>query len=213
MGLFQTSSKNKITNTAIKNIVRTDIEGRSRYRKEGNIYCIDIYISDIHQLFDRRDPSPFREKDLDEDLVKYLVLSWEELPDDVDFQLVINMPNNSSSPFTEEDLELAIHNYFSFESESNDNDLEFLFKQGRISLTVAFAFLAICTFLSSLITAHQNLFFDTLKEGLHVIGWVALWRPINIFLYEWLPYAERRKMYKKLSTIDIKILTEVQRSF
>lgn len=194
------------TNTLNSNVVRTDIEGRSRYRREGCVYCIDIYISDIHQLFDRRDPSPFREKDLDEDLVKYLILSWEELPDDEEFQLVINMPKESTSPFSEEDLELAIHNFFLFESESNDNDLEFLFKQGRIALAMATVFLAMCTFLSSWIPAHQNLIFDTLKEGLHIIGWVALWRPLNIFLYDWLPFIERRKMFKKLSTIDIKIL-------
>ena len=44
---------------------RQDEDIKSRYREEDGVACIDILLVNILQLFDRRDPSPFREKDLD----------------------------------------------------------------------------------------------------------------------------------------------------
>ncbi len=51
-----------------------------RYRTEGGKTCIDIRLKTAHQLFDGRDPAPFRERDLDENAVDYIVGAFEELP-------------------------------------------------------------------------------------------------------------------------------------
>ena len=41
----------------------------SRYRIEGDQICIDIRLRSARQLFDGRDPAPFRERDLDQNAV------------------------------------------------------------------------------------------------------------------------------------------------
>lgn len=38
-----------------------------RYRMEGGQTCIDIKLRNADQLFDGRDPAPFRDRDLDDD--------------------------------------------------------------------------------------------------------------------------------------------------
>jgi hypothetical protein len=46
-------------------------------------------------------------------------------------------------------------------------------------------------------------FGDLLREGLILLGWVANWRPIEIFLYEWWPIVRHRNLLRRLSQAQI----------
>jgi hypothetical protein len=48
-------------------------------------------------------------------------------------------------------------------------------------------------------------FIHFLEEGLLISGWVALWRPLEIFLYEWWPVSHQQKIFAKLAYIPIEI--------
>jgi hypothetical protein len=37
------------------------------------------------------------------------------------------------------------------------------------------------------------------EESFLILGWVANWRPLEIFLYDWWPIARRRDLYRRLS--------------
>ena len=54
---------------------------RTRYRVEEGRSCIDLKVRHSRQLFDTRDPAPFRERDLDADAVEYLLAAAEEIPE------------------------------------------------------------------------------------------------------------------------------------
>ncbi len=49
---------------------------------------------------------------------------------------------------------------------------------------------------------YLNQFF---REGLIILGWVANWRPLEIFLYEWLPLARQQRLYRRLSEARIEV--------
>ena len=38
-----------------------------------------------------------------------------------------------------------------------------------------------------------------MRKSLTLLGWVANWRPIEIFLYDWWPIARRRDLYRRLA--------------
>jgi hypothetical protein len=38
-----------------------------------------------------------------------------------------------------------------------------------------------------------------------IFGWVANWRPTEIFLYEWWPIVRRRNLYRRLSQARIEL--------
>ena len=42
-------------------------------------------------------------------------------------------------------------------------------------------------------------------EGLIILGWVANWRPIEIFLYDWWPLAQRRQLYLRLAEAKVEV--------
>jgi hypothetical protein len=43
------------------------------------------------------------------------------------------------------------------------------------------------------------------EESLLIFGWVANWRPIEIFLYDWWPIVRRRNLYQRLSAAHVKL--------
>jgi hypothetical protein len=44
---------------------------------------------------------------------------------------------------------------------------------------------------------------EIMREGLTVAGWVAMWRPMEIFLYAWWPLVEDGRLYERLSSMIV----------
>jgi hypothetical protein len=42
-----------------------------------------------------------------------------------------------------------------------------------------------------------------LREGLIILGWVANWRPIEIFLYDWWPLVRKRRLLERLADATV----------
>ena len=50
------------------------------------------------------------------------------------------------------------------------------------------------------------MFLKILRESLTIGGWVAMWRPMQIFLYEWWPLARRGRIYRNLSHAEVAVV-------
>lgn len=187
---------------------KTDPNAKTRYRQENDYFCIDITLTNILQLFDRIDPSPFREKDLDDDFVKYLTTCMRELHYAGNVKLIIKMQEHIPPYFNNHDIEDAINNFFSFEIENAQQEIKALFQQGRWALFTGIIFLILSHVAVFLLSENfSGVLIDAFKEGLIVMGWVALWWPINIFLYEWLPFYNKIQLFARLKKIKVAIVT------
>jgi len=49
-----------------------------------------------------------------------------------------------------------------------------------------------------------------LSEGLLIIGWVANWRPAQIFLYDWRPMKRHRGVLDALAKMDVHFCVDHQ---
>src|SRR6476620_1958227 len=72
-----------------------------------------------------------------------------------------------------------------------------------IGLTV----LAACILLSRAVLAVSGAgnFSRFTEEGFIILRWVANWKPIEIFLYEWWPLARRRDLYRSLAVANVEL--------
>jgi hypothetical protein len=77
---------------------------------------IEIRLSRPQQLFNSLDPSPFHDRDLDQDAEDYLVDSADEYPLKKPLIVIIHAPADHLPPCSMPDLGQAIHNYESAES-------------------------------------------------------------------------------------------------
>ena len=44
-----------------------------------------------------------------------------------------------------------------------------------------------------------------IEESLIIFGWVANWKPIEIFLYDWWPIVRRRNLYQRLAQAQVEL--------
>jgi len=45
------------------------------------------------------------------------------------------------------------------------------------------------------------------SEGLTIIGWVAMWEPINVFLYGWWPIVHKKNIYRKIIDMNVSVIS------
>ncbi len=178
----------------------------SRYRRHGESLLIEMKLNTLAQLFNSLDPSPFFEKDLDHDAEAYIVDTAHEFPLKTPMRLVIHLPPEAIQPDTAESVAHAIHNYFDYKTQIADAELRIKLRQGRASLLIGLLFLTACLSARELIAGlGTSTFHEIVQEGLLISGWVAMWRPIQIFLYDWWPIRNLRILYTKLSHIKVDV--------
>lgn len=171
------------------------------------IHQIELRIVKLSELFNSMDPTPFHHRNLDMDAEEFLE-SWAlEFPQDSHFKIIVHieqMPQEDPSELVTE----AIHNYFEYKSERAKRNLSQLLFEGRVSLMIGLGFLALCLLGADILAAGfaDNTFLRLLKESLLIGGWVAMWRPMQIFLYEWWPIVRRGRIYRNLGRAIVHVV-------
>ena len=168
---------------------------------------IEIYVDRMEQLFNSMDPSPFHERDLDHDAEEFIV-SWAQEFHRHD-PLLLRIHVNQSLPEADAPhlVEKGVHNYFSYRAKLSRLELKRLLKQGRISLVIGLLFLGLCLLASDALARQEHgTLFNLARESLTIAGWVAMWRPMEIFLYAWWPLLNMGRLYEKLSRTPVEVV-------
>ncbi len=181
--------------------------GRKRwYPVENGKSVIEIKIASLEQLFDKRDPNPYRTKDLDEDVEDYIFSSAQEigLHRIGKLKLICSNPLSQDLKMT---ASMAIRDHFLYRKEMTEKKVRTILSLGVKTLFIGLLFLSMAIAVSATLSPDFTRTFmgKFIKEGLILIGWVSMWKPVNIFLYEWWPLIDQRKIYEKLNLIDIDI--------
>ena len=162
-----------------------------RYRVENGVHCVDIRTGSVEQLFDNRDPAPFRERDLDPDLVEYLMDAAEDLDPLGPFKVVFWFAG-SKPP---EDVTPAFRAHFEYELERLMRHRRRQRRIGTVALVVGVALLVLLLSAAQLLVrAPGGTLRDAVREGMVILSWVALWRPVDALIYDWLPLRRQRKL-------------------
>jgi len=168
---------------------------------------IELQLENAGQLFDTLDPTPFREKDLDREAEDYIVSWARELPDKRPVRIAVHIPAGDGLDADAGALNEAFHRYFVGRAVAVQHELNELFRVGRRSLAIGIPILVACFIAARLAAGYfsgspvQRL----VEESLLILGWVANWRPLEIFLYDWWPLARRRDLYRRLSAAAVEI--------
>jgi hypothetical protein len=167
--------------------------------------AVEVRVDDIAQLFDTLDPYPFPERDLNRDAEDYIVGWARELASHRPITIAVHYPNTAPQRSAFRALEQAMAKFFAARSRSIQRDLNELFRVGRYSLAVGAATLIGCLLLAQLTT---RLSLDPplgrlIEESFLILGWVANWRPLEIFLYDWWPLARSRNLYWRIAEAKI----------
>ena len=159
----------------------------------------------VEQLFNSMDPSPFQERDLDDDAEEFIVSWAQEFPRRDPVSLVIHVNQAPAQPDAQHLVETAVHHYFAYRAKLKWLEFRHLLKEGRTSLIIGLVFLAACLITSQLLRRQAGTLPIVIREGLIIAGWVAMWRPMEIFLYEWWPLLRKGRLYQKLGRMRVEV--------
>ena len=176
-------------------------------KKNSPVHQIELRIAKLSELFNSMDPTPFHHRNLDADAEDFLENWALEFPQNSHFRIIVHieqMPQDDPTPVVTE----AIHNYFEYKSTRSNHHLRQLLLEGRASLLIGLAFLTMCLLGADILGAAfvNNTFLRLLKESLLIGGWVAMWRPMQIFLYEWWPIIRKGRIYRNLARAMVHVV-------
>ncbi len=178
-------------------------------KKGDKITTIDLRIKKVGQLFNSFDPSPFVEKDLDDDASEYIITAVRENSLNTKMRILIHLPKNKKNRTPELEIKQAIHNFFEYKEVIAERAVKKCFQEAKRSFVVGISFLAFCLF--SVEAIHKFFFNITSRlfaEVLTIFGWVAMWKPISNVLYDWWPLQQEKKVHHKIAEMEIDFVYE-----
>jgi hypothetical protein len=168
---------------------------------------IEVHVGELKQLFDAIDPSPFRDRDLDPKAEEFIVGWAKDLPKDTTLALVVDLDREAGLPDEAAVLRDAIHEFFRHRAETYRQRLRELFRLGRTSLVIGLVALAgaiaLGDFLGTLMKGSR--IGEILRESLTIGGWVSMWRPLEVFLYDWWPIRNEARLSDRLAAMPVQI--------
>lgn len=165
--------------------------------------CPAVRPPSLAALFDDFDPPPSTTTRLSPSAAARFLALAKGVPVGEALRLRVELPAGAEGAA----LAGALRRAFALGAEDEGRALSELFRNGRRTLLIGLATLAVCLTLA----VHGAEVVPGLalpkivSEGLKLIGWVAMWKPMEIFLYEWLPIQRRRRLYERLARAEIAV--------
>ncbi len=188
------------------------MEDRARPHSAGDsippdCQLIEVHVAELNQLFNAIDPAPFRQRDLDPDAEEFIVGWAREVPADAPLALLVHLDRPAGLPQEAAILREAIGAFFSQRAQVSRRRLRQLFKRGRTSFAIGVTFLAVSLITGDLVAEllGERRIGEILRESLLIGGWVAMWRPLEVFLYDWWPIRADARLADRLSAMPVRI--------
>jgi hypothetical protein len=167
---------------------------------------INLKLRELAQLFNSMDPSPFLDRDLDHDAEEFIVSWARELPRGQPLELAIHLAT-PTDPQRASEVAGAVQHYFATRAGMKRRELRLLWQRGHVSLLIGLVFLSVCLFASGLAAKHGDSPTAYIaREGFLIVGWVAMWRPLETYLYDWWPVRAEWQILRRLSRMRVHVI-------
>lgn len=171
---------------------------------------LDLRVHALAQLFNSLDPTPFLNKDLDREAEAFIENWAMAHPPKSRLHITVHLATKPEEADPEALVAEAIHNYFGYKSRLVRGELSQLLRQGRASLFIGLVFVTVCLLAADAVGQPGSGTAATIaRESLTIVGWVAMWRPLQIFLYDWWPLVRRIRIYKSLKASQVRVVHTV----
>lgn len=168
---------------------------------------IEVRVTELRRLFNAIDPSPFYDRDLDPNAEEFIANWARGVPASVPLGLRVHIDGPAGATGDAEMLRDAVQQHFRRKSVASRQRLRALFERGRVSLVIGLAFLGGSSWLANALARvpRGGGFGDLFRDSLVIGGWVAMWRPMEVFLYDWWPILAEARRYDRLAEMPVQI--------
>jgi hypothetical protein len=169
---------------------------------------LELRVAELPRLFNAMDPAPFRERDLDPKAEEFIVEWAREVQADRPLGLVVQLDRLAGTPDEATLAEESIRQFFRGRALATRRQLRRLLRLGRTSLLISLVFLGAAIALGDLVArlvGEDRYTPGLVREGFLIGGWVAMWRPLEIFLYDWWPIRAEARLLDRLAALHVQL--------
>jgi hypothetical protein len=170
---------------------------------------IELMLDDVDELFEARRAdaragrggAPAGMVQLERRLaVKHPAADW---PQRLRLRLPAGSPGADATLVTQ-----AVRRWCETELEGIDLHRQMMSRERRTAWIVGILFLITCVLAAGLLEAMRpfsDFWTGLLSESFIIAGWVGLWRPLELTLYDWWPDARRRKLLERMRELEVEL--------
>lgn len=180
--------------------MKRDVLSRYEQAPEGTI-LIDVAatrVEDLYNNFDRN--APYIRRDLDQDLVDYLIDCARELgkaPFAIRFTLAHVLDDDRIAR-----IQRSVQGFFLYLVELERQEVSEMIRRSLILFSIGVAIMFISVWVNHLVSEH-SVVGNVFAEGLTVAAWVSLWEALATFLIEWFPKRKNILLYHRLADAQL----------
>jgi hypothetical protein len=167
--------------------------------------AIEIRVGDLAQLFDPLDPSLTHRRALAGSVASYILARAEAQGAQEPLRLVVYGPESLRTHATE--IVQGIQEHFRLAHAKGQKRFARRMRIGGVTLGGGLVVLVLSIALRSLLrSAYPGSMADGIGEGLLILGWVAMWRPVHILLFErWESHLDHAVL-DRLARVEVRFL-------
>lgn len=163
---------------------------------------IDVAASRMEELYNDYDRSaPYIRRDLDQDLVNYLIDCAKEVrikPFIIRFTLHKYPDKAKQSRVCN-----SVKAYFLYLAEIEGQEIMQMFHRAAILFSIGIAILFLSVSVNHLLGEERSIVANVFAEGLTIAAWVSLWESLAIILLEWFPHRKMVLLYRQLANAEL----------
>lgn len=164
-----------------------------------------IRANSVADLFDPYSPEPIERRPLEDIARQRILRTWIDTKHERPERLTVELPAAEHSEYLDARVREAIRHDL-VETYQASRRWRTSTRGERRETRVAFAFMVVCLFASSIIDNIEEsaALLNSLSQGLVVLGWVALWQPADR-MFRAVARRLNRSRYRELAEVPIEI--------
>lgn len=168
---------------------------------------IEIRLESPEQFLHALDPFPARNSNLEPDIADYVIDCAADLPAGADLAIIIHLRDYEPSQEKEAAMTQIFHAYFRARADLEMKRKRQSFSDGRQNLMIGIFAGSLCMLTLWVLNSigGEASLWRFVRESIVIIGWVLVWKPAEIFLYDWKPFERRKKLFLRLSQAAVKM--------
>lgn len=183
----------KNTDTALRRIYRQN--------PETGAFLIEVALDRYEEVFNEWDPAPYKRRDLNPDLRRYLEDSSADIPLRQPVEILFQAPEKIQTPDKEARAREGISTYLSCLVDSVGREFQRLYRTALIYLGAAVCLLTATAYMTG--TGQDSLLITVIRDGLTIGSWVFTWELISLFFFQRFDLHRERKKWSRLARAEV----------
>lgn len=175
---------------------------RKKRRLARETAIVSIHVRDLSQLFNVLDPSPLVDRDIGRAAAEFIESEFRDKRSADSWHLRVFV---SADSLSKQELREAIKNHYSRQAYSAQIAFREHFWMTRLQLLGGIAIFAAATAARGMLRNLPMSVPSAFSDALVILGGLALWRPTEALLYEWVPLLRTRRLFQRLARMQVSV--------